>query len=144
VKFICFTYTTISIIYWNMDTFRSLTPDKVDRRMIVRSVNGRAMGNFLKIPIALSRPYLSKVLKDKDLPMDYNCTPQMDKKIISPRPATCSITPSPAGARLANPSRWCLFFLHWAICMVKCASGLIKLTCRSFIRPFPETHAILC
>jgi hypothetical protein len=46
--------------------------------------------------IALLRPYLSKALKDEDLPMDYNWIPQMNKKITTPRTA-------PAVSRCLQP-----------------------------------------
>jgi hypothetical protein len=63
--------------------------------MMVRPVNGTARGDFLKMPIALSRPYPSNEYKYSSIAMDYNWRLQMDKKIIAPDPATCNITLSP-------------------------------------------------
>jgi hypothetical protein len=137
LKFICFIYKIILIIYWDIYAFRSFAPDKVDRIMIVRPVNGMAREHFMKMPMVLPRPYLTKKSKDENLPMDYNWTPQMDSTIISVGPATCSITPSPAGTRPANPSRWCSFCPHSAIFMVKCTPELTKITFLWFVRPFP-------
>jgi hypothetical protein len=68
-KLICFIYKIILIIYWDIHAFGSLAPDKSDCIMIVRAVNGTARGDFLKIPITLSRAYLSNESKDRDLPM---------------------------------------------------------------------------
>jgi hypothetical protein len=61
--------------------------------MIVRPVNGTARENFLKMPIALSRPYLRNESKYDNLPMDYYGAPQMENKIIYPGPAICRPRP---------------------------------------------------
>jgi hypothetical protein len=111
-KLISFIYKIISIIYWYIRALRPLAPDKVDHLIIVHHVNGTARGNFVKIPIALSRPYLSDESKNEDRLMDSHWKVQIDSTIISPDPATCSITPSPAGTRPANPSLLCLFCFH--------------------------------
>jgi hypothetical protein len=118
LKFICFRYKIVSVIDSDIHALRWLTPDNVDHIMIVRPVNGTVKGNSLKMPIPLSRPYLSNESKDEDFSTDYNWTTQMDDKIICPGPTTCSITPSPAGTR---PTNLRLFCLHSAVFIVKCA-----------------------
>jgi hypothetical protein len=59
------------MIYWDIHAFRSLAPIKLICIIIVRPTGGTARGNFLKIPIALSRLYPSNEEKDNAIPMHY-------------------------------------------------------------------------
>jgi hypothetical protein len=105
--------------------------------MIVRPVNGMTTGNLLKMPITLVRPDINNPSADEDLPMDSDWIPQVDDKITSAAPANRSIRPSQVATRPVNPILWRLFYLYWAVFIVKYPPKLIKITILLFVRPFP-------
>jgi hypothetical protein len=104
LKFTGFADKIIFIMYWDILTFRSVVPHKVDphNNRSVSQWNGKGELSEDSDSIVASIP--QQRIENNTLPMDSIWRPQTDTKIISPGPAICSIAPSPAGTRPANPS----------------------------------------
>jgi hypothetical protein len=100
------------IIHWDIHAFRSLAPHKVDRHNPRSASQWNGTGEFSEDVKSIVASIAQQRTKDNRIPMDYNWTPQIENKIISLSPATCSITPYPACPLPINPGLRSQFCLH--------------------------------
>jgi hypothetical protein len=99
LKFICFTYKIISIIYRDIHAFQSLVPHKVDPPNEHSASQWNGKRKFFENTNSIVGSGPQQRIQNNNILRDYNWTSQMDNKNISLDPATCSLTPSPARPR---------------------------------------------